>query len=74
MDHKDRRIAANFSQGWPMAIFITALAVGSFVTAGIIHKKTFRSPNDVTAQYRKEKGEEHGAAPAAAGEHKEAAH
>jgi hypothetical protein len=36
-------------------LFITALAVGSFVTAGLIHKKTFRSPNDVRAEYRKEK-------------------
>jgi len=48
------RIEGNFSQGWPFALFITALAVGLFVTAGLIHKATFRSPNDVTAQYRKE--------------------
>ena len=50
---KDRRIDGNFSQGWPFALFITALAVGSFVLAGVIHKRTFRSPNDVTAEYRK---------------------
>jgi hypothetical protein len=68
----NRRIEGSFSQGWPIAIFITALAVGSFVTAGLIHKRTFRAPTDVTAAYRKEKGAEH--APAAAGEHKEAAH
>jgi hypothetical protein len=49
------RIEGSFSQGWPIALFITALAVGSFVTAGLIHKKTFRSPNDVSAEYRKEK-------------------
>jgi hypothetical protein len=54
----NRRIEGNFSQGWPMALFITALAVGSFVTAGLIHKRTFHSPNDVTAPYRKEAGAE----------------
>lgn len=36
-----------------MAAFITALAVGAYLTAGWIHHKTFRSPNDVTAPYRK---------------------
>ena len=50
----NRRIEGSFSQGWPFALFVTALAVGSFVTAGLIHKRTFRSPNDVTAQYRKQ--------------------
>lgn len=59
MAHNNRRIEGSFSRGWPFAIFITALAVGSFVTAGLIHKRTFRSPNDVTAQYRKEGGAEH---------------
>ena len=54
MEHKDRRVEGSFSQGWPMALFITALAVGSFVTAGLIHNRTFRSPNDVTAAYEKE--------------------
>jgi hypothetical protein len=49
------RIEASFSQGWPIALFITALVIGSFVTAGLIHKRTFRSPNDVRASYRKEK-------------------
>lgn len=63
MAHKDRRIEGSFSQGWPVALFITALAVGAFATAGLIHKRTFRSPNDVTAQYRKEAGAGH--APAA---------
>jgi hypothetical protein len=53
----NKRIEGNFSQGWPMALFITALAVGSFATAGYIHKKTFRAPTDVTADYRKEKVE-----------------
>lgn len=50
----DKRIEGNFSQGWPYALFITALAVGAFVTAGLIHRATFRSPNDVTAEYRAE--------------------
>jgi hypothetical protein len=57
MELNNKRIEGSFSQGWPFALFITALAVGSFVTAGLIHKKTFRSPNDVTAEYRKEKVE-----------------
>jgi hypothetical protein len=53
----NKRIEGSFSQGWPIALFVTLLAVGSFVTAGVIHKRTFRSPNDVSAQYRKEKVE-----------------
>ena len=64
MVHQDKRIEGNFSRGWPVALFITALAVGSFVTAGVIHKRTFRSPNDVTADYRKD-GAGEGHAPAA---------
>jgi hypothetical protein len=55
MEPTSKRIEGSFSQGWPVALFIIALVVGSFVTAGLIHKKTFRSPNDPTAQYRKEK-------------------
>lgn len=49
-----RRIEGSFSRGWPFALFITALAVGAFVTAGLIHRATFRSPNDVTAEYRRQ--------------------
>ena len=60
MAHNGKRIEGSFSQGWRFAAFITALAFGSFAMAGYIHKKTFRSPNDVSAPYRK--GEEHGAA------------
>ena len=41
-----RRIEGNFSQGWPFAIFITALAVAAWLTAGYIHKRTFHDPND----------------------------
>ena len=65
MAHQDKRIEGSFSQGWPMALFITALAVGSFVMAGVIHKRTFRSPNDVTAEYRKDAPAGEGHAPAA---------
>ena len=52
MAHNNRRIEGSFSQGWPIALLITALAVGSFVTAGVIHKRTFRSPNDVSGNIR----------------------
>jgi len=38
----------NFSQGWGIAGFITALAIGSFILAGVIKKNTFHSPNDPT--------------------------
>ena len=38
----------NFSQGWPIAGFITALAIGSYLLAGYIKSTTFRSPNDPT--------------------------
>lgn len=44
-----RRVAANFNQGWGIAAFVTALAVGAFVAAGVIKSRTFHSPNDVTA-------------------------
>ena len=50
----NRRIEGSFSQGWPIALFVTALAVASFVTAGLIHKRTYRHPTDVTAEYRKD--------------------
>lgn len=63
----NRRIEGSFSQGWPFALFITALAVGAFVTAGLIHKRTFRPPTDVTAEYRKDPKPEGAAAGA---EHK----
>lgn len=44
-----------------MAIFITLLVVAAFVTAGMIHKKTYRHPRDTTAEYRKEeKAKTHG--------------
>jgi hypothetical protein len=52
MQPTDRRIEGNFSQGWGTALFIVLLVVLGFVTAGTIHKKTYRSPRDVTAPYR----------------------
>jgi ABC-type microcin C transport system permease subunit YejB len=58
MEPIDRRIEGNFSRGWPTALFITALVVGAFATAGLIHKNTYRHPRDTTAEYRKEKGGE----------------
>jgi hypothetical protein len=54
MQPTPRRIEGNFSRGWGVALFITALVVGAFTTAGLIHKKTYRSPRDVTAEYRRQ--------------------
>lgn len=45
----DRTEKPNFSQGWGMAGFITALAVAAYVLAGVTKKNTFYSPNDVLA-------------------------
>jgi hypothetical protein len=45
----DRRIEGNFSQGWGVAAFITLLAVGAFVAAGVYKQNNFHSPNDVSA-------------------------
>jgi hypothetical protein len=53
-DHVDRRIEGNFSQGWPFAIFIVLLVAGAFGVAGMIYRSTFRSPNDVAAEYRRQ--------------------
>jgi hypothetical protein len=64
MEHIDRRIEGNFSQGWGMALFITALVLGAFVAAGTIHKRTYSHPRDVTAPYRKGPHEKGGALPA----------
>lgn len=44
-----RRIEGNFNQGWGIATFIILLAAAGFATAFTIHRRTFRSPNDVTA-------------------------
>ena len=44
-----RRIEGNFNQGWGIAAFVTLLAAAGFATAFMIHQRTFRSPNDVSA-------------------------
>ena len=64
MQPTTRRIEGNFSQGWGVALFIIALVVGAFTTAGVIHKKTYKHPRDVTGEYRRQeqpKGETGGA-------------
>ena len=60
-----RRIEASFSQGWGVALLITLLAVGGFAGAGLLHRATFRSPNDVTAPYKKQEPGSEGADTAA---------
>ena len=44
-----KRIEGNFNQGWGFAALITLLAAAGFATAFTINRRTFRSPNDVTA-------------------------
>jgi hypothetical protein len=41
--------ANNNRQGWGVAAFIVALALGLTFTAHYIHERTFRSPNDPAA-------------------------
>ncbi len=43
------RKEANFSQGWGVAAFITALAIGAFISAGVIKSNIYRSPRDPSA-------------------------
>jgi hypothetical protein len=43
------RKEANFSQGWGIATLITAMAVGAFVLAGVINKRTYVPPTDPMA-------------------------
>ena len=45
----EARKEANFSQGWGVATFITALAIAGFVIAGTIKAKTYHNPTDPTA-------------------------
>lgn len=58
-----RRIEGSFNQGWGIATFITLLALAGFATAFTINRKTFHSPNDVTAPAGG--AESHAPAPAA---------
>ena len=41
-----RRIEGSFNQGWPFAIFITALAVACFVGAFMINRATYHDPRE----------------------------
>ena len=41
--------ATNNTQGWGVAAFIVALALGCAFSAYYIHVRTFRSPNDPAA-------------------------
>ena len=41
--------ANNNSQGWGVAAFIVALALGCTFAAYYIHERTYRSPNDPAA-------------------------
>jgi hypothetical protein len=43
------RKEANFSQGWGIAAFVTAMAVGAFVLAGTIKSRTYVPPTDPMA-------------------------
>ncbi|MBK6489745.1 MAG: hypothetical protein IPF98_23460 [Gemmatimonadetes bacterium] len=43
------RKEANFSQGWGIAAFVTAMAVGAFVLAGTIKSRTYLPPTDPMA-------------------------
>jgi hypothetical protein len=58
---------ANFSQGWGIATLITAMAVGAFVLAGAINRRTYVPPTDPLAPNSGEShapAADHGAAPA----------
>lgn len=42
----ERRVEANFNQGWGAALFIVVLTAALWFTAFTIHKRTYHSPND----------------------------
>jgi hypothetical protein len=48
MQYVDRYVPANTNSGWGAGAFIILLAVACIVTATIIHKKTYKPPQDVT--------------------------
>ncbi|MEO7965725.1 MAG: hypothetical protein ABIT38_17585 [Gemmatimonadaceae bacterium] len=52
---------ANFSQGWGIAGFVTALVVLAFVVAGTINRRTFMPPTDPLTP-NAARAETHGAA------------
>jgi hypothetical protein len=53
------RPANNNAQGWGVAAFIVALALGCVFTAHYIHERTFRSPNDPAAPVTTSEHEPH---------------
>ena len=52
-------IANNNAQGWGIAAFIVALALGCAFTAHYIHERTYRSPNDPAAPVTTSEHEPH---------------
>ena len=51
--------ANNNAQGWGVAAFIVALALGLTFAAHYIHERTFRSPNDPAAPVTTSEHEPH---------------
>jgi len=51
--------ANNNAQGWGVAAFIVALALGCTFAAHYIHERTFRSPNDPAAPVTTSEHEPH---------------
>lgn len=51
--------ANNNVQGWGIAAFIVALALGCAFTAHYIHERTYRSPNDPAAPVATSEHEPH---------------
>ena len=51
--------ANNNAQGWGVAAFIVALALGLTLTAHYIHERTYRSPNDPAAPVTNSEHEPH---------------
>ena len=51
--------ANNNSQGWGVAAFIVALALGCAFTAHYIHERTYRSPTDPAATVTTSEHEPH---------------
>jgi hypothetical protein len=48
MQHQDKYVPADTNGGWPVAMGILALTAALIVTVVVIHRKTYKSPTDVT--------------------------
>lgn len=48
MPHQDKYVPADTNGGWPIAMAVVALAAALIVMVVVIHKKTYKSPTDVT--------------------------